>query len=195
MNLNPGIDLFLQIWGGACYILAKVILGISEGTIENKNLRVSGWIIYLAGIPAWVILLVSKNNWIVAAVDISSIPSMIFGILIAKKPNMRYFHLFDIFVKYFTITVIVLGASYSIYSFRGITSISQILEILVTIGFLLGAYLLAKKNYLGWLLFALMIISMGALMFIDDRILLVLQQAISLIVVIYGFVKGRKRTG
>jgi len=194
MILNPGFDLFLQIWGGVCYLLAKVILGISEGNIKNKILRISGWAVYLAGIPAWVVILASQNNWIVAAVDISSIPTMILGIVIAVRQSDKSFRFFDILVKYFTILVILLGASYSVYCFKGITSITQILEILVTFGFLLGTYLLAKKNYLGWVLFAVMILSMGTLMFIDNKMLLVLQQAISLVVVIYGFIKGRKRS-
>lgn len=48
--------------------------------------------------------------------------------------------------------MIVIGVSYSLYPFGGITAFSQVLEIGVTIGFLLGSFLLAKRRPSGWLL-------------------------------------------
>jgi hypothetical protein len=191
MIINYSLDLFLQIWGGICYLLAKVLLGISEGNFDGKKIRTAGWLTYLFGIPAWVILFASKNNWIVAAVDISSIPTMIFGIVTVNKKNADSLRFFDIIVKYFTILMIILGASYSIYYYKGITSFTQILEILVTFGFLFGTYLLAKKNPLGWALFALMSISTGTLMFLNEKILLAVQQGLCLIVAICSLIKGR----
>jgi flagellar motor component MotA len=67
------------------------------------------------------------------------------------------------------------------------------LEIFVTFGFLLGSYLLAKNNPIGWLLFALMCMCMGILMLLQDKTLLVFQQGISLIVVIVGYIKAIKK--
>jgi hypothetical protein len=86
-----------------------------------------------------------------------------------------------------------LGISYSVYCYKGITSVTQILEILVTFGFLFGTYLLAKKNPLGWALFALMSTSTGTLMFMNDKKLLAVQQGLCLIVAIGGLIKGRHR--
>ncbi|GHV33784.1 hypothetical protein AGMMS4952_26050 [Spirochaetia bacterium] len=51
-----------------------------------------------------------------------------------------------------TYLMIVIGVSYSLYPFGGITAFSQVLEIGVTIGFLLGSFLLAKRRPSGWLL-------------------------------------------
>jgi len=184
------IDLFLQIWGGVGYLLAKILLAFAEGMSNGRKLRIIGWFSYLLGIPAWVILLAGKNNWVVAAIELGSIPSMILGIVIAWKQNIQVNKIFDIFVKAFTFFMIALGTFYSIYYFHGITTFSQILEILITFGFLSGSYLLAKKNPAGWLLFALMCICMGILMLIQGKTLLVFQQGISLIVIITGYIRA-----
>jgi hypothetical protein len=187
------IDLFLQIWGGTGYLFAKILLAFAEGINNSRKWRIIGWFSYLTGIPAWVILLVNKDNWIVAAIDLGSIPSMILGIVTAWKQDGQINKTFDMFVKYFTFFAIISGISYSIYYFHGITTFSQILEILVTFGFLSGSYLLAKNNPAGWLLFALMCICMGILMLIQDKILLVFQQGISLIVVIAGYIRAMQK--
>jgi hypothetical protein len=196
MNNALSIDLFLQIWGGAGYLAAKILLAFAEGINNSRKLRVIGWFSYLAGIPAWVILLGCQNNWVVAAIDIGSIPSMILGIIRAWKQDTQVNKVFDVFVKYFTLLMIIAGASYSIYYFHGITKFSQILEILITFGFLLGSYLLAKNNPKGWLLFVLMCVCMLLLMLIQDKILLACQQGVSLVVVIFGYIQNiQKKTG
>jgi hypothetical protein len=184
------IDLILQIWGGIGYLLAKILLAVSEGVNDGRRWRIIGWVSYLIGIPAWVIILANKNNWIVACIDLGSVPSMILGIVITWKKDTQVNKTFDMFVRYFTFFMIIMGTSYSVYVFHGITTFSQILEILVTFGFLLGSYLLAKNNSKGWLLFALMCACMGTLMLIQDKIILVFQQGISLIVVIIGYIKA-----
>jgi hypothetical protein len=188
------IDLFLQIWGGIGYLLAKILLASAGGMNNGRKWYITGWVSYLVGIPAWVILLVSKNNWIVAAIEFGSIPAMILGLVTAWKQDTQVNKLFDMFVKFFTFFMIILGISYSIYCFQGITTFSQILEILATAGFLLGSYLLAKNNPAGWLLSALTCICMGILMLLQDKTLLVFQQGISLIVVVVGYIKAIQKT-
>jgi len=187
------IDLFLQIWGGIFYLLAKILLAFAEGMNNGRRLRIIGWFSYLIGIPAWVILLSGKNNWVVAAIDLGTVPSMILGIVTAWKQNIQVNKIFDIFVKIFTFFMIVAGISYSVYIFHGITTFSQILEILVTFGFLLGSYLLAKNNPVGWLLFALMCTCMGILMLIQEKTLLVFQQGISLFIIIVGYIRATQK--
>jgi hypothetical protein len=127
------IDLFLQIWGGSGYLLAKILLASAEGMNNGRKWRIIGWISYLAGIPAWVILLASKNNWVVAAIELGSIPAMILGLVTTWKQDSQVNRTFDISVKFFTLFMIILGISYSIYYFHGITTLSQILEIIVTL--------------------------------------------------------------
>jgi len=186
-------ELFLQIWGGFFYLFAKILLAFSEGKNDSKNLRIIGWISYLIGIPAWVITLAGKNNWLVAAIDPGSIPSMILGILTAGKQNNNSYKPLAIFAKFFTFAAIVLGTSYSIYCFHGITAFSQVLEILVTIGFLWGSYLLAKNKPSGWLLFALMCSSMALLLFMQGKMIMAILQSISLIIIAIGFIRSIKK--
>jgi len=81
------------------------------------------------------------------------------------------------------------------YDFGGITTISQVLEMGVMAGFLLGSYLLAKRNPIGWLWFMLMNGSMATLMAIQTKPILVVQQVVSLCFVIYGYLRARKNKG
>jgi hypothetical protein len=187
------IDLILQIWGGSCYLLAKILLAAAEGISNGRKLRIIGWFSYLSGIPAWVIILTSNNNWVVAAIDIGSIPSMILGIVIAWKQNIQVSKAVDKFVRFFTFFMILLGTVYSIYCFHGITAFSQILEILITFCFLFGTYLLAKNNPAGWLLYSLMCICVVILMALQNKPLLALLQVISLFVVVIAYIRAIKK--
>jgi len=186
-------DLILQIWGGTGYLLAKILLATAEGINNGRKLRIIGWFSYLIGIPAWVIILTSNDNWVVAAIDIGSIPSMILGIVIAWKQNIQVSKTVDRFVRFFTFFMILLGTIYSIYCFHGITAFSQIIEILITFCFLFGTYLLAKNNPAGWLLYSLMCICVVILMVLQNKPLLALLQVVSLFVVVIAYIKAIKR--
>lgn len=187
------MDIFLQVWGGSGYLLAKILLAHAEGLHEDRTWRIAGWFAYLIGLPAWVILLAGKQNWIASAIEAGGAPALILGLASAWKRCDHVPRGVDWSVKAFTYLMIADGIGYSIYYFKGITTVSQVLEIGVTLGFLLGSYLLAKKHPWGWLLFAEMLISMGMLMYIQDKAVLVFQQGISLVFVINGFIRAIKK--
>ncbi|MDR3123825.1 MAG: multidrug transporter [Treponema sp.] len=184
------MDLFLQLWGGGFYLLAKILLSHAEGLRYDRSWRVAGWAMYLLGLPAWVVLLAGRQNWIAAANEAGGAPALILGLLLAWKERARAHPAADWGVRIFTYLMIVLGAGYSIYTFGGVTAFSQALEIGVTIGFLLGSFLLARRQAAGWLLYALMIVSMGSLMFIQGKIILIVQQGVSLVFVALGFMRS-----
>jgi hypothetical protein len=183
------MDIILQVWGGGFYLLNKILFALAEGKNENtkRQLKIVGWIIYILGVPAWVIILISKHDWIAASIETGGVPSMLFGLFTvyqnAESPNK----IFDIVAALFTYVFLILGVSYSVYDYGGITSVSQLLEIGVMIGFLIGSYLLAKNNSYGWLFFMLMNGSMASLMLIQNKPFLSVQQLVSLCFVIYGF--------
>ncbi len=183
------MDIILQVWGGGFYLLNKIFLALAEGKNEKtkRQLKIAGWIIYILGVPAWVMILISKHNWIAASVETGGVPSMLFGLFTvyqnAEAPNK----IFDFIASLFTYVFLILGVSYSVYDYGGITSVSQLLEIGVMIGFLVGSYLLAKNNSYGWLFFMLMNGSMALLMLIQNKPFLSVQQLFSLCFVIYGF--------
>jgi hypothetical protein len=193
MNKIVYIDIGLQIWGGIGYLLAKILLATAESMNDSRKLRIAGWSSYLVSVPAWIILMVGKNDWLVTGTDMGSIPTMILGIAAAWKRDTPVPKFFDAFAKIITYLMIVLGFIYSIYYFHGIKTFTQILEILITIAFLLGSYLLAKQKPEGWLLYMLSGICMIILLLIQSKILLIFQQVISLIVEIIGYIKAVKK--
>jgi hypothetical protein len=188
------MDLILQVWGGGLYLLNKIFFSMAEGKLESvkRKLRIFGWIVYILGVPAWVIILVGKHDWIAASIEAGGMPAMLFGLynvyLNPEIPNK----MFDKFASFCTYSFLIIGLSYSLYDFGGIKTLSQILEMGVMVGFLVGSYLLAKKNIYGWLFFMLMNVSMAALMLLQHKPILSIQQIVSLCFVIYGFIIALK---
>lgn len=187
------MDLFLQIWGGACYLSNKILFSISENKNElsRRKLKIFGWIIFILGVPAWVTILILNNNWIAASIEAGGIPAMILGLYNTIHHHQKPNRTFDRIVAFCTYSSLIFGLSFSFYLHGGITSISQILEIGVMVGFLFGSFLLAKNNSTGWLFFMLMNICMATLMLLQGKQVLMLQQLVSLCFVIYGYIKSK----
>ncbi|MBU3068696.1 nicotinamide mononucleotide transporter [Aestuariicella sp. G3-2] len=187
------MDLLLQIWGGLFYLANKILFAVAEGRREptKKQLRLSGWIIYIFGVPAWVMVLAGEHNWIAASIQAGCVPSMLLGAYNTYHDHKKIHKLFNKIVTLCTYTSLAFGVSYSIHQYGGITSISQILEVGIMLGFLLGSYYMAKNHRAGWLLFALMNLSMAALMLLQAKPILMGQQLVSLGFVIYGFIQSR----
>jgi len=116
------------------------------------------------------------------------------GVLTAYRGHNSSNRALDLTASISTYVFLILGVCYSVYDYRGITSISQLLEMGVMFGFLTGSYLLAKNNSSGWLFFILMNGSMAALMFMQHKPLLSIQQLVSLGFVLYGFTVSLKTT-
>jgi hypothetical protein len=179
------------MWGGCFYLLAKIVLSRAVEKGQNKK-RAFGWSFYLLGIPAWVVLLATRHSWIALAVEAGGAPTMIVGIFANTKKVEQIPKIVNFLIKILVGLLIVLGVVYSVYDFGGITSISQILELGVTTGYLVGIYLLANKDRRGWLCFVLMNVSMGILTAMQGRWVVCILQAISLYFVISGFRKAKK---
>lgn len=189
------MDTALQIWGGSFYLINKILFALAEGKKQKikRNLKLNGWAIYILGVPAWVTLLLSEQNWIAASIEAGGVPSMLLGLYTVYQNSNSPNRLFDKVASFFTYGSIALGVGYSLFDYGGITSFSQILEMGVMLGFLLGSYLLAKNNSTGWLFFMIMNGSMATLMLIQHKPLLAVQQIVSLSFVIYGFRASRNK--
>ena len=185
------MDIFLQTWGGIFYLLAKIFLSIAEGK-ENSKCRIAGWVIYLLGVPPWVIILALNRNWIAMAIEAGAVPALILGVVIVIKQLKQAPAIPDKSIRIFTWLLIAFAILYSMYDYGGINRFSQILEFGVTVGFLLGSYLLSKKDRRGWLCYLLMNLSMGTLMFINGKFIFAFLQLISIIFVMSGFIRSRK---
>ena len=183
------MNLFLQIWGGGFYLSNKILLAIAEGRPKKSKrlFKLAGWLIYILGVPAWVIILISKQNWIAASIEVGGVPSMLLGLYNVynkKEVSSRYLDIIALSVTYISLA---LGVGYSLLEYGGINSVTQLLEIGVMVGFLLGSYFLAKSKSFGWLFFMVMNGSMALLMFIQNKPILSIQQLFSLGFVAYGY--------
>ena len=186
----------LQWIGGGFYLLNKIFLSFSEHARNRgdearaRRWRIASWVVYLVGLPPWVIIFISWRNWIAASVETSGAPAMLLGLVIAlrgttKNPPRWLDHL--------ALVCIPLGFGYSLYDFGGITTINQWLEIGLVLGFLVGTYLLAKERASGYLWYVLMHVTCGWLMWIQGYPWLFLQQLVSLVFIADAWRATQKR--
>ncbi|MDC7219112.1 MAG: nicotinamide mononucleotide transporter [Spirochaetales bacterium] len=189
------MDVILQVWGGGCYLLNKILFALGEGRSEKgaRLFKLIGWVVYILGVPAWVIILVGKQNWIAASLEAGALPAMFLGLYVVWLSLETTPRTFDRIAGIFTYVALIFGTVYSFIDYGGLTSLSQILEIGSVGGFLFGSLLLARGNRKGWLFFMLMNGSMGALMLIQGKPFLTVQQAVSLGFVVYGYIKSARR--
>lgn len=181
-------DLFLQVWGGLFYFLNKLFFSLAERSLNIKiQYKWMGfaWGVYLAGLPAWVIIFLSEHNWIAAAVKSSGVPAMLMGLYTSVKNNKSdgTHVLLDRISK----LMIVAGGGLSLYDFGGITTFNQILELGIAFGFIFGTYFLAVLKPYGYLWFFIGNLCAGHLMMSQGYYLLMFQQFLSGILVLYAF--------
>ncbi len=183
------MDLMLQLWSGLFDLFNKIFFALAErqGEKTKRLLRVCGWSAYLAGVPAWVVLLAGKHNWMAASIEIGGVPAMLYGLYNALNGPQPAHTGFDRCVTCSTYSFLIFGIGCSCYDFGGIHTLSQLLEIVMVASYLAGGYSLARNNLYGWPLFMLMSASTSLLMFLQDQSFLAFQQLLSLGFVSYGF--------
>jgi len=186
----------LQWLGGGFYLLNKIFLSWSEhaklrsDARRARQWRILSWIVYLAGLPPWVIIFVRKHNWIAAALEAGGAPAMTLGLVTAirgtaKNPPR--------WLDRFALLCIPVGFAYSLYDFGELTAVSQWLEIALVLGFLVGTYLLARERASGYLWYVLMHVSCGWLMYRQGFPWLAAQQAASLIFIVDAYAVTRRK--
>jgi len=186
------MEIFLQWWGGIAYFLAKVFLVSADIAKKNNKIRLVGWLAFLIGLPTWVIFQAMNKNWMASAMEIASIPSILLGIIMAWKRYVNLNKIVDRSILIFTLFMIIVGIFYSVYTFNGIKTFSQLLEIVIIFCYLLSIYLLAKRNPFSWLMLIIGHVSMSYLMFIQKNYILWIQQIVSIIPAIIGLMNNMK---
>lgn len=178
-------SLQLQLWGGILYFLHKVFCSRYERTKRNpetaQRWRTRSWIVYIAGLPAVVALLLTKDNWIFAALEASAFPAMVLGLVLAIKRVSKD----EIDKKLsrldpFMYIAIGFGLGYSYHLFNGFTTLNQILEMGAAFGFLVGTYQQAKDDEKQYLSYIVMNLSAGILLWRENYIWFTLQQIASI---------------
>ena len=178
--------ILLQFWGGLFYFLNKLFFAKAERAtdlIHRQEWLVRAWIVYLIGIPAWVIIFITERNWIAATVEASSVPAMLIGLYSARHGQQAERSWLDHLAR----LLVVLGLGLSLYDFGGITAVNQLFELGVAAGFLVGTYMLAKEKSQGYVWLMVGNISAASLMGVQGYYLLMAQQLVSLVLVIDAY--------
>ena len=182
-----------QLWGGGFYLLNKFFFSRAERSATprtNRRWRILSWSVYIVGVPAWVIIFVYGHNWMAAAVEAGGGVTMLFGLIAAIGGRGTIPDWLKKALEVFTYALLGAATYHSIVEYAGITEPTQMLEIGVVAGFLVGTYHLGERQSRGYLWFMLMNGSNAALMFIEHYPLLVLQQLVSLGFVMDAFIKA-----
>ena len=186
------VDLPLQIWGGVFYLLNKIFFSRAERS-KNERLRrvwrIRSWIVYLTGLPAWVVVFISEHNWIAAGVESGGAPAMTIGLIIAWRGHGNEPKWLDYVAK---ISVLI-GLTLSFYEFGGIKTLNQFLELGIAAGFLMGTYMIAKDKVQGYFWLMLGNVSCASLMGLEGFFVLMAQQTVSLFFVTDAYL-ARKQT-
>lgn len=190
------MSVLMQLIGGIFFLLNKIFFSVGERARLNKRSdpqtwRVWAWICYIIGLFPWVIIFFWEKNWIAASVELSGLPSMVMGLIIAlqagdsKKAPRWLDRLAMIFIP--------IGIAFSLWDFGGFTALTQWLELGLVVGYVIGTYQLAKQNAQGYLWFVLMHVCCGYLMWVQSYGWLTLQQAISLVFIADAYVMSRRK--
>ena len=186
--------ILLQWIGGLGYLLNKIFFSWAEraekrqSPDQSRRWRIFAWVTYLIGLPPWVIIFAQKGNWIAASVEASGAPAMILGLIAAIRSNNTKP---PVWLDRLAQLAIAVGFSYSLWVNRGLSTLSQWLEIGLVLGFLVGTYLTAKKQRQGYLWLVLMHVSCGTLMYLHGFMMLLAQQIISLIFIADAYWQSR----
>lgn len=173
----------LEVWGGASYLVNKVCFSRAERSADSRSKRlwrIRSWAIYLAGLPAWVTVLFKEHNWIAGAVEAGGAPAMVTGLIIACRGRGREPRWLDGVAR----VSVVMGLALSCWEFGGIRTLTQVLELGIAAGFLLGTYLTARESIQGYFWLMLGNVTCAGLMLLEGYFILCAQQLISLVFVI-----------
>jgi hypothetical protein len=166
----------------------------SHAEETKRNWCIASWVVYLIGLPPWVWIFCLERNWIAASLEAGGAPAMVLGLVIALRGRQDEPTWLQWF-KYIVIGIAVLaGFGYSWQMFRGITTLNQVLELGIVVGFLVGTILLANKKPSGYLWFLLMNGSNAWLMAVEHYPWLVVQQVVSFLFIADAFLIQRRRT-
>lgn len=183
--------IWLQIWGGTFYLLNKICFSRAERntTMRGKQIwQIRSWIVYLTGLPAWLVVFAMEDNWIAAAVESGGAPAMLTGLMIALRGKGAEPKWLD----HISQTAVISGLAFSFYEFGGIKTITQFLELGIATGFLMGTYLMAKDSIQGYFWLMLGNITCAAIMGIQGYYVLMVQQILSLVFVTDAYVNRKK---
>lgn len=183
---SPGrSELELAVVGGGLYLTNKALLNVMERRRRLTSAepfwfwRRWAWSIYLMGLPPIVAVFLTKDNWVFAAIEVGGVPAMLCGLVTAMKRRdpPRWLH-------WIANCGLLIGICLSLGNLGLSRPVTQGLETLGGIGFLVGTIMLAKDKEKGYWWFLLMGVATGTLFYVQGDYVLAAMQAVSICVVL-----------
>jgi hypothetical protein len=136
---------------------------------------------YLIGSLFVILFLISlpKPAFILASIELGGVPAMIYGAAQARKQRET-----SSWLDIFAVAGVVWGIWWSFKAFHGLTSTTQVFELIGSAGFLIGLYLLVKFKIQGYFGFMAMNLATGLLFVAEHRWLFAIQQLVSIVFVL-----------
>src|SRR5204863_6448945 len=113
----------MQVWGGSFYLLNKIFFSRKERTIGERSRmwRIWAWIVYILGLPFWLVILAHEKDWMVTFVEAGGLPSMLLGLTLAfqrkHQDSTALTRKLRVILDRFAVVSAVLGIGYSLYHF------------------------------------------------------------------------------
>ena len=169
----------LQIWGGAFYLLQKIFLSRAARSGEKTKDRWLHWskIVYVIGIPAWLVIFSGKRDWMMVGIESSGILALILSAITKRYPAGRK----QKWPHCVLGAIILVGFLYSCFDYGS------------NAGLLFGTYLIYRQKPAGYCWYMLMHLTTGALMAIQHLPWLALQQAASMAFVVDAYRVERRK--
>ena len=181
---------FLQLTGGVLYTISKLCFSLAErakkrdNAVRERSCRALAWILCIVGLPPFLVLFAIRHNWIAAGVEVSGVPAMLIGLLIALKGvNWRM----PRWLEWFARLCIVGGFTWSLLDFHGITDARQLIETTMVAAFLIGTYQVAHKKRVGYRCYVVMHAAMATLCAVQSWWWLTAQQILSIVFVVDAY--------
>jgi hypothetical protein len=191
VNMLETFLFVMQIIGGVFYLLNKVLFSIAERMSQKhikQKVMITAWIVFLIGVPPWLIILGYEHNWIAASIEAVGGGLIILALYLEiKAPEMV-----PKWLNVIGYSLIASGLSLSLYQFGGLTTFNQSLEIILAISFLIGTYKLPRQASSGYLWYILMHLAAGWLLFIQGYFWLAVLQLLSLLFILDAFWRRRQ---
>ncbi len=184
----------LQLAAGGFYFLNKAFL-LSKLIVRDSKKRLQNIlasVIYPFGLPFWIIIFNLEKDYIALSLEAGGIFSMILGIYTSIKGKSQKTKIFEKGCLVITILFILFGAIESINEYGGIKTLTQILEISIVTGFLVGTYYMAIQSKKVYFYFMFMNLSCATLMLIQGNPLLFWFQLASLVWMGMGYIITKK---
>lgn len=188
----------LEWLGGGFFLLNKIFLSCSEHATYTGNMplwrrwRIASWVAYMIGLPMIVAVFANQHDYIVAFVEASGFPAMILGLLMSLKGVASYRA--PRLLQSAALLCTVAGIVVSFYHFKTLTKPTQLLEIILTIGYLIGTLQLAHNRRSGYLWFVVMHLSCGWLAFVQGMMVLFWLQIASLGFIAHAYLMSRQQS-